>query len=148
MTNAVRRHEGLISILGLVAVLTIARGLDAILEALRRRNAVTFDLPYAILWSQTVIALVLAALLLLLAWFVILRAPRNPWISALYLLAGSLLVLGPQIYFTPALAVWIPEFLFTSVASRGSYLFTAGGFIAVIGLLSLSVPQRLVPAVK
>ncbi len=142
MSDAPPRHRGWISILGLVAVLAIARGLDAILESLRRRNAVTFELSYVILWSQTLIALVLAGLLLLLAWFVLLRAPRNSWIAGLYLVIGAVLVLGPQLYFTPALSARIPEFVFSSIAITGSYQFLAGGFIFVIGLLSLILPRR------
>ncbi len=146
MANLIRRQAGLISILGLVAVLAIARGMDAILESLRQRNEVTVDLAFTILWSQTVIAILLAAVLLLLAWFVLLRAPRNPWIAGLYLVIGALLAVAPQLYFTPALAAWIPALVFLSIALPGSYQFIAGGFIFVIGLLSLVLPQHQLAA--
>ncbi len=142
MANPLPRPGSLISLLGLVAVLAVARGLDAILESLRGRNAVTFDLPYAIMWWQTLSALLLAALLLLLAWYVVLRAPRNAWIAALFLAAGALVVLAPQIYFTPALSSWIPAYVFSSTTMPGSNLVTAGGFIFVIGLLGLVLPRR------
>ncbi len=146
--DVLRHHESLISILGLVVVLAVARGMDAILESLRQRNEVTVDLAFTILWSQTLIAILLAAVLLLLAWFVLLRAPRNLWIAGLYLVVGALLAVAPQLYFTPALAAWIPALVFLSIALPGSYQFIAGGFIFVIGLLSLILPRRGLTAVK
>ncbi len=140
--NRRRDYPAVLSVVGLIVVLGIIGGLDALMAFLRHRNLETFTPVSVIFWSQTLIALLLAALLLLLSWFVLQRARRNAWIAALYLLIGSFLVLSPQLYFTPALSYWIPEFVFASVILPGSYLFVAGGFVAMIGLFSLVLPSR------
>ena len=97
-----------VSILGLIVVLGVAWGFDAWMEFLSRRNSQTFSLVWVIFWSYPLIALFLAAILLLLAWFVFNPAPRNMWISLVFLIVGLFIVIYPALVFTPALCCWVP----------------------------------------
>jgi len=130
------------SVVGLVAVLGIFRGLDAFMAFLRRPNAETFFSPFLSLWEQTLITLLLATLLLLLFWFVLDRAPRNVWVAAIYLFTGLFIVVSPEIYLTPALSWLIPQFMIASVVSIPSYMLLAGGLVAIMGLFILILPGR------
>ncbi len=130
-----------ISIAGLIVLLAFTHGADLLLSFLRKRNASTFALGKVVLGSHALIALLLAILVLLLAWFVLIRAVRNVWIASLYLLTGLLIVSYPSLWFyTGFLYDWLPfgvrgflaKFLLTSTLT-----YYAGGFVAVIGLLSL-----------
>jgi hypothetical protein len=141
MTRRNSSQSGFLSVAGLVAVLAIARGFDAVMAFLRHRNAETLELFSLILWSQVLIAVLLAALLLLLFWLVVIRAPRNAWIAALYLLTGLWIVLAPVIYRAPPLNQWIPDFVFAFVYSASSYTFLAGAFVLVMGLFILILPR-------
>jgi hypothetical protein len=133
-----------ISIAGLIVLLVFTHGADILLSFLRRRNASTFALGKAVLGSQALIALLLAILVLLLAWFVLIRAVRNVWVASLYLLIGLLIVSYPSLWFAGFLYNWLPfgvrgflaDFLLTSTLT-----YYAGGFVVVIGFLSLIRPR-------
>ena len=130
-----------VSIIGLIVVLGAAWGFDRWIEFLDHRNAQTFSLVWAILWSYPLIALLLAALLLLLAWFVLSQAPRNVWISLVFLIVGLIIVSYPTLIFTPALCCWVP-YIGPLQLARTLYLFSSGGFVAIIGLFGLILPHK------
>ena len=136
------KYPGVFSVVGLIAVLGITRGLDAFMAYLGQRNAQTFTLPYVILWTQALSSLLLAALLLLLFWFVLIHAPRNVWIAALYLLVGLFFGFFQVLYFVPAIGGWMPRFFYGLLLSVNSYTILAGSFIAFIGLFMLILPCR------
>ena len=140
--NRSRNHLGVISVVGLIAVLGITGGLDAFMAYLGRPNAQTFTLPYVILWTQALSSLLLAALLLLLFWFVLTRAPRNVWIAALYLLVGLFLGFFQVLYFIPAIGGWMPYLFYGLLLSATSHTILAGSFIAIIGLFMLILSRR------
>ncbi len=75
MMKRISNSRGIVSIAGMIIVLGLARGSDALMAFLRARNTETFTLNYVILWSYPLLTLVLALGLLLLFWFVINRAP-------------------------------------------------------------------------
>jgi hypothetical protein len=133
--------SSVVSILGLIVVLGVAWGFDAWMEFLGRRNAVTFSLTWAIFYSYPLIALLLAAMVLLLAWFVLSQAPRNVWISLVFLIIGLFIVSYPTLIFTPALCCWVP-YIGPLQLARTMYLFSAGGFVAIIGLFGLILPHK------
>ncbi len=140
--NRTRNYGRLISVVGMIAVLGVAAGLDVLMAFLGRRNAQTFALSYVILWIHVLSFLLLAALLLLLFWFVLNRAPRSTWIAALYVLVGLFFAFFQVVYFSPPIGAWIPHFLSAVVISATSYTILAGSFIAIIGLLMLILPGR------
>ena len=137
-----RNYYGVYSIFGLIVVLGMALGFDFLMDFLAHRNAVTFSLPFVIMWSYTFPALFLAAVLLLLFWFVLNRAPRNVWVALIYLIIGLFIVVYPILYFTPAFAGLFYHFsrLNNILLSPHSYIFLSGCFIAITGLFALIFP--------
>ena len=140
--NRSRNYLGLLSAIGLIVLLVIARWLDAF-AAFARRHIALVNPPYdVILWIPALSSLLLAALLLLLFWFVLTRAPRNVWIAALYLLVGLFLAFSRVLYFVPAVSGWVPPSFYAPLASPASYTSLTGSFIAIIGLFMLILPRR------
>jgi hypothetical protein len=142
-TEMIRKsiYPGLVSIIGLIAVLGIAWSFDAFMQFLNHRNAVSFSLSPVIIWSFALIALLLAVILLLLAWFVLIQAPRNVWVSLVFIVIGLFIVIYPALVFTPALCCWMP-YIGLLQLSLTRYLFSSAGFVAIIGLLNLVLPRR------
>ena len=144
MANAKHNYSGVLSIIGLILVLGFARGFDALIAYLVMRNSLTFSLPYIIMWSNVFIAIFLAAILLLLFWFVLNRTPRIVWTSIVFLLIGFFIVASPILYFTPLFCCLHPQlesFLFPP-GSYSSYTISSGGFVAIMGLFALIFPRR------
>ncbi len=139
--NPSRGYLGGLSVIGLIVVLAIAGGLDALLTYLRHLGP-TLALFSVVLWAQPLGSLLLAALLLLLFWFALTRAPRNVWIAALYLLVGLYLAFFLLLYQIPAIGSWLPPAFYGVLLSVNSYTSLAGSFIAVIGLFMLVLPRR------
>jgi hypothetical protein len=136
-------YHGLLSVVGLIVVLVIARWLDTFAAYVRRHMALLVNPPYdVVLWTPALTSLLLAALLLLLFWFVITRAPRNVWIAALYLIVGLFLAFTQALYFVPVISGWVPAFLYAPLVSPASYATLTGSFIAVTGLFMLILPRR------
>ncbi len=142
MMNRSRMSPAALAVIGLIVVLGIAYGLDALIALLIRRTSQTFTLSYVILWSHVCGALVLAAALLLLFWFVLNRVPRSAWIAALYLIVGLVFALFPVLYYVPAIGSWIPTFFVVVLTSMPRYTILAGSFIAITGLFMLILPRR------
>jgi hypothetical protein len=140
--NRNNKNSGGFSVAGLFVVLGITWGLDALMAYLDQRNGETFALPYVILWTKALSSILLAALLLLLFWFVLTRAPRNVWVAALYLLIGLFFGFFQVLYFIPAIGGWTPRFFYVLVQSVNSFTILAGSFIAIIGLFMLVLPRR------
>ncbi len=140
--NRSRVSPTALAIIGLIIVLAIAYGLDALMVFLARRNSQTFTLSYVILWSRVFGSFLLAAALLFLFRFVLDRAARAAWIAALYLIVGLFFALFPGLYHVPALGSWMPQTLVRVLFSLSSYTFLAGSFIAVTGLFMLILPRR------
>jgi len=143
MANAKPNYSGVLSIIGLILVLGFARGFDALIAYLAKRNAQTFSLPYVIMWAYVFIAIFLAAILLLLFWFVLIRTPRIVWISIVFLLIGFFFLASPILYFTPSFCCLPPqmESLLFPPASYTSYTFLSGVFVTIMGLFALILPR-------
>ena len=139
--NAKRSTPAAISVVGMIAVLGIAWALDVLMTYLGKRNAQTFTLPYVIIWAQSLIFVVIAALMLLLFWYV-LRAPHNGWIATLYLIAGAYFAFLPVLYLMPAFGLWMPRLVASAALAPRGYTMISGAFVAVTGLLSLLLPRK------
>ncbi len=139
--NRSRNYLGSLSVIGLIVLLMITWGLDALMIYLRRIGP-TLVLPTGILWARAMSSLLLAALLSLLFWFVLTRAPRSVWVAALYLLVGLFLGFFQVLYFVPAIGGWMPLSFYGPLLSAPSYTVLAGSFIAITGLFMLMLPSR------
>jgi hypothetical protein len=130
-------YPAIVSIIGLIVVLGIDSGFDALMRFLSYQRMEMFFLNSVIFWCYALIALLLAAILLLLAWLVLINPPRNAWISLVFLIIGSFIVFYPALYYNPTLAIgrWLPGF--DTLLSYTSYFSFSGGFIAIIGLFAL-----------
>ena len=136
-----RNDLALLSVVGLIVVLVIARWIDAV-AAYARRHMALLHPPYdAVLWTPGLSSLLLAALLLLLFWFVLTRAPRNAWVAALYIIVGLYIAFSRALYFVPALSGWVPASLSAQLVSPASYASLTGSFIAITGLFMLILPR-------
>ncbi len=135
---------GALSILGLVVVLAIAVGLDTLASWLTRPGALP---PISVMMliyvgTHVLASLLLAAILLLLFWFVLTRTPRTPWIAVLFLLVGLYIASGQVLFPIPVLTAWWPWFFKEAIDSRTSYTALSGSFIAIMGLFMLIVRRR------
>jgi len=124
----------IVSIVGFFVVLGIAWGSDTISRFYNLNNMEPHVLNFIYLWFYPLITLLLAAILLILAWFVLIQAPRNVWISLVFLVTGLFLVFYLALYYIPALGVPSIDVLLNT---HTSFLNSSGGFIAIIGLLTL-----------
>jgi hypothetical protein len=141
--NIKPNHPVLVSLTGLVGVLGIARFCDAVMQFIQYQNAQTFSLSHVIFWAFALIALLMAASWLLVAWQVLIRAPGNIWVSVVFLLAGLFIITYPALIFMPALCCWLPNI----EAIQGGptmYLYSTGGFAAIVGLAGLVWRRRKV----
>lgn len=132
------RFAPFLSILILFLAVAFATSLDQSINYLREANARTGD-PIPILWTYTLGNLLLAALLLVLFIWTFIRLPRNPWVGVVYLIVGLYISAYPIFYFSP-FGRWLlnPNL----VISPRSFLFMAGGIIAIIGLAVLFDPLK------
>lgn len=135
----------LVSITGLIGVLGIAWLCDGLMQFLRNQSAVTFSLNYFIFWIFGLVALVLAAAWLLVAWVVLIRLPGNFWVSLLYLVCGLFIVFYPALYYSPAyspvLCCWLPDIAAIQLGPT-TYLYSSGGWVAIIGLAGLLLRRK------
>ncbi len=146
--NRSRNVLGLLSLIAAVALLALTWGLDALMEYIRHRFAQTFDLALASagIWIQTLSTFLLAALLLLLFWFVLTRAARNVWVAMLYIPIGLFFGFFRLLYSWPATAAGLPAppIAVYGLLEAGSNTVLAGSFIAVIGLFMLILRRRAI----
>ncbi len=124
MTNAM-------ALIGLVIVFILAYGFDLWIAALQRTATTTFAIaPF--LWLSSIANLILAGVLLLLAWFVNMRAANRRLIAVIFVIVGLLVTFASALTFTtlstlPPLG--IAEFLTPN--SRVSFV---AAFIVVVGI--------------
>jgi hypothetical protein len=128
-----------VSMCGLIVVLGAAWGCDRLMQFLSYLNSKFFSLNSIIFWSYALVALVLSAFWLLLAWFELIRESRNTWVSLIFLSIGLSIVAYPALYFTPLLG-WLSNISLVQMAPT-MYLFSTGGVVAVIGVLGLALQR-------
>ena len=129
--NASPYRPVLVSLAALVGFLGIAWGCDGLIQFLRYQNAQTFSLTYVILWTYALTALVLAV-----AWLVLVRLPGNFLVSLVNLLVGLFIVAYPALYYSPLLCCGLPD-LKAIQPGPSMDLYSSGGWLAVVGLAGL-----------
>ncbi len=134
------RQSGWLAIGGLIAVLALVRGFDALDRLLVLRLGASMQMMYASLWLKTLQAMVSITILLLLFWFLLNRPRKDYWIATLYVLVGAFLMIFPQIFFSPAFDWLSNGSLRNWLLSPSSATQMTGGLLAVIGLFSLVLP--------
>jgi hypothetical protein len=127
-----------VAILGMIITLLLAYGLDYWVQSAKQTASQTFDMV-PLMWGAGLANLLLAGAFLLLAWFVALRAKRNRYRAAIFIMSGLLSTFSAGIYF--ALPAVVLPFDPVPFLVSTSHLSLAGAFIAVLGLASL-VQQR------
>ena len=127
-----------VSVCALIVVLVVEVGCDGLMRFLKSINIEMLTLNYVILWVYALMALVTAAGWLLLAWFVLDREARNVWVGVIFLLVGLAIIVYPALYYTPALCCWLGDFP-TVYFVPTSYVYSSGGFVAVLGLVELAL---------
>lgn len=129
----------LISTIGMISTLVIAYASDRALDSLRRAAAQALSPSVVLqsLWVAAAVNLILAACILLLAWFVGMRSHRSTLIATLFLVVGLLILLSPSL--SPLVAPIICWPLPFGFPPPDSLLFHAAAFVAVIGIVNLIV---------
>jgi hypothetical protein len=126
-------YRVLVSMCSLAVTLGVAWGCDALIRFLSYLNSQLFTLNYVILWVYALVGLLPAGLWLLLAWFVLIREPRNTWVSLIYLLVGLGIVVYPALYYTPALCCFLGYFPMLQMGPT-MYFYSTGGVVGIVGL--------------
>ncbi len=125
----------LLSLVGMLALLLMASGLDRIWEALRVQNSRTFNVTPSI-WFAGTLDLVFAGSVLALAWFFLSKAEKSYLASGVFAFVGTLLLISypmrAAMYSIPRGSTFGALFQILAVPPAG-YLFHAAAFVAVIG---------------
>lgn len=132
----------MLSFLGLATTFAVAYGFQRLMNHLRMQLAVTASgsLGKSMFWVQSVALVVLAAMLLLLAWYVLSRASRDIWVGAGFVLVGLVLTFVVAIEI-PLERVWFSNRVM-NLAGYNSYGHYVAAFVLVIGIACLGAPKR------
>ena len=134
----------ILSIVGLVATLAAAYGFERLDLYMRERlgRTASMALGKSLYWVESIVPVVLAAMLLLLAWYVVTRANRSLVVGVVFIVVGMFL--------TFVMATEISLLERTTVLQRvgspvymDSYGHYAAAFLTVIGVACLVAPKRL-----
>lgn len=129
---------GVLSIVGLIVLLGMALGFDALVKFLGRNIIFTFPWGADIWLLSTILTdLILAAASLLLFRFVINQAPRNVWVALLFLFTGLFIAAYPILYYIPNFLPSLSPSLDGLLATPRSYISYTGGLMAMVGLFAL-----------
>ncbi len=126
------------SIVGLGVAFAIAYGCDRWVESLRTEAAQTLTIA-SFLWGAGVAHLLLAGVLLLLAWYVIVRADRSKLASSVFALVGLLVTFASAI--TISAVSTLPPLGIVEFLTPNSYVLNAAAFVAVIGFAGFVLPK-------
>ena len=125
----------IITLVGLVAIYA----LDSWLHNLQLLGRSTFNAaPY--IWAGSIANLVVAGLILLLAWYTLREKRRNLFIAVSFTLVGLTLAFYPVVIFLTGIDFfWLPAVIFRGPASL---FLTASAFIAGIGIITFLLPEH------
>ena len=130
----------IVSFAGLVITFFGAFACDRWIELLRIETTQSFVIgPY--LWMAGIANLLLAVLLIALAWFVIFRSGRSILVSSVFVVVGLVLTFATaiDITFTSSL----PPLGIYNYLLPTSHVLCAAAIVAVIGIASLIFPKHL-----
>ena len=132
MTGPLNR---LIPLLGLLASLALAYGLDQWLYIQSRNARVTSNFAQLYIWD-IVCGLLLIAIWSALAWVTLILSRRSVVVSLIFVALGISVYCYPYFY----MANWLPGIPFLPYLPLQSTLSFTGLFIAVLGILHLLLP--------
>ncbi len=120
--------------------LAIGFVLDRWVVVLREQiSRADFD-PFLALWSYTICALLLAAVLLASFTWVVFRARPALWLALIFIVVGLFFSAIPVLYYT-----WPVNFVvapLTALISLPQNLLIAGAFVAMTGIAVLVLPRE------
>jgi hypothetical protein len=130
----------IVSFAGLVGTFIVAYACERVWRYLLLKASQTLVFGTYV-WLESVVILILASVLMLLAWYVVFRTRRDVWVASVFVLIGIGVTFAYAIEISLHSALILPgmeEFL----APR-SYVHYAAAFVTVIGIASFVVPRRL-----
>ncbi len=134
----------LYSVFAMFLTLVLALLSDRFLQSLREtiKQSLRFDQFIQLSWVTILVTFFFSALLLLLAWFVLLRGERSRIIYVLFIIVGlSLVMTIAFVGFTPDSILPTGELRNTLMVlffdSVDSFLFRASAFVALIAIAGL-----------
>ena len=133
-------------LVGLFLVLAIAKCCDIWIQSLKTENASTFSLTELIYLSYPITTGIVAGSILTLFWLLLNKFPRNKGIDITYFVVGVFIVSFFDVYYSSVLGrfnIGLPQFLriIPEILKPNTYLFLAGGFIGVMGLILLLIAK-------
>jgi hypothetical protein len=132
-----------LSFVGLVATFAVAYGFERLVTHMREQVGVTASgaLAKSTLWVESIAIVILAAMLLLLAWYVVSRANRDIWVGAVFIIVGLVLTFSVAVEVSLE-SFWLSDRVmrFAAYNSYGQYV---AAFAAVIGIACLVAPRWL-----
>ena len=131
-----------LSVVGMLVVFAAAYGFERLMTHMKTQLGVTVSMALAkgIHWVDAVAVLVLAALLLILGWYVITRLNRDKYVGVLFTVVGLALTILVAVELSlerPFRPYWMVE-----IFHLESYAHFVAAFIAVIGIACLVAPRR------
>ncbi len=132
----------ILSFVGLVATFAVAYGFERLVTHMRAEMGVTASaaLAKSTLWVESIAIVVLAAMLLLLAWYVISRANRDIWVGAVFVVVGLVLTFLVAIEWSVG-RIWLSDRVM-NLTGYNSYGHYVAAFALVIGIACLVAPKR------
>jgi uncharacterized membrane protein len=132
----------ILSFVGLVVTFAAAYGFERLVTHMRTEVGLTASgaLAKSTLWVESSALVILAAMLVLLAWYVLSRANRDTWVGAVFVVVGLVLTFLVAIEWSLE-RVWLSDRVmeFAAYKSYGHYV---AAFVAVIGIACLVAPKR------
>ena len=130
----------IVSFAGLVATFMVAYACDRWVEFLRVEASRTFTIaPY--LWLASTANLFLAMAILLLTWYVIIRANKSTLVFSVFMLIGLVFAFVPAI--NMSLASPLPSLGMVEFSTPGSHVLYVSAFVAVISISGFVLQRRL-----
>jgi hypothetical protein len=124
----------LIRVVAMLMILILAYEFDRWFEVARTSRPLGM-LP--LLWIDSAVTLVLAGILLALAWYVLIRGNGDKPISWIFLVIGFLMAFLQPLRFALASVFFLPRAFHHVMAGAGALTSQAGAFTAVIGVAGL-----------
>jgi hypothetical protein len=128
------------SFIGLLATFALAYGCDRWVEAVRAQATQSTTIA-SFLWRAGVANLLLASVLLLLAWFVSFRAGVSKLIPSVFILIG--LVVSFAVAIEASVSSTLPPLGIIEYLTPNSHVLYTAAFVAVIGITGFVLPKRL-----
>ncbi|MDR3572981.1 MAG: hypothetical protein P4L50_03925 [Anaerolineaceae bacterium] len=127
------------AVLGMLAILAIAYEIDRLDRVLQIESQLFYN-PLPLLWLYQLSDEILAACLLLLAWFALFKG-NSSLVCGVYLAVGLFIGLYNPLVFTLRISDVLPAGL-TAVLMQGNRVALTGAFLTITGLVGLILRRR------